>query len=428
MYLEHFIYHNWEVVAGSLLLIISILAYWLYTSDFVSTHVVRIAASDRFDDSYIAAQILANHVNTHSKSLYVELIETQGSKANSRLLLEHKVDFAFVHYDPQLVGTAYCIATMFNDVVQLLSRPGSGVNTIDDLRGKRVALASNDGIENEIFDLIIRHYSIEKSSMHIFQTSWRGASWSLTHDLVDVVFRVKTVANDEVMKLISHTNANFLGIDQAKAMNVKYPNLNVAEIPIGMFAGSPAVPHENVETVGINRYLVAASWVNPELVKELTRILFEEREYLILRSPLFEFTTMPDANCIIPVHEGSSSYFLREQPSFWQQNADLLALVVTLVAIVVSVFINLKNQTRRKRVNDYNRKLLALRLKIDNASDHLQLKQLREELNGFIGRVVEDAVLSRITSDGFEFFAFTWENVRSLLEDKEVELNSLTRE
>jgi len=172
---------------------------------------------------------------------------------------------------------------------------------------------------------------------------------------------------------------------------------------------------------------VAARSVENEVVSELARILFEEKEFLILRSSLFGFTTMPAANTIIPVHPGASEYFFRENPSFWQQNAELIALIITIIAISGSIVINIQNQSKRQRVNDYNRRLLAIRLKIENAKDSLQLKQLKEELNGFIGRVVEDAIHSRISTDGFEFFSFTWENVKSLMRDKEKQFNSIKR-
>jgi len=424
--LEDFTFRNWQLVSGTILLIICVLTYLAYSFDVTKRTLIRIAASDRFDDSYQVAQILADHVNAHSETIFIEVLETRGSKANSRLLLDDQVDFAFVHYDPDLVGTGYSVATMFPDVVQILTRPGVTLKSIGDLKGKRIALATNEGIESEVFDLIIQHYNLDKGTMHILETSWRGAYWTLSHGLIDVVFRVKTAANPEVIKLINTSNASFFGVDQARALNFKYPHFNLAEISVGTFRGSPPVPQSNILTVGVDRYLVAGRSVNNEVVAELTRILFEEKEFLILRSPLFGFMAMPGANTMIPVHAGAAAYFFREMPSFLQQNAELLALVITLVAISVSVIINIQNQAKRGRVNDYNRRLLAIRLKIENARDALQLTQLKEELNGFIGRVVEDAIHSRISTDGFDFFAFTWENVRTLMRDKERQFNSAT--
>src|SRR5262245_2740095 len=94
-FIEEITYRYWEAITGVLLLTIVLLFYWLYQYDFTTRHVVRIAASDRFDDSYQVAQILAEHVNSHSSAIFIEVLETQGSKANSRLLLDNKVDFAF---------------------------------------------------------------------------------------------------------------------------------------------------------------------------------------------------------------------------------------------------------------------------------------------------------------------------------------------
>jgi TRAP transporter TAXI family solute receptor len=424
VFAEDIIYRNWAVVAGGLLLISSVLVYWLYSFDVTTRHVVRIAASDRFDDSYQVAQVLAEHVNANSSSIFVEVLETQGSKANSKLLLNSQVDFAFVHYDPQLVGRAYSIAKMFPDVVQILARPGLHLKSISDLKGKRIALATNQGIEAEVFELIIQHYGLDKSSMQLLETSWRGTTWTLSHNLIDVVFRVKSAANPEVIKLINTSNAEFFGVDQANALIFKYPHFKLAEISVGTFRGSPAVPQQDILTVGIDRYLVASASADAAVVEEITRILFEEKPYLILRSPLFGFTSMPGTDTSIPLHDGAAAYFDREMPSFWQQNAELIALIITIIAISVSVFVNINNQSKRKRVNDYNRRLLALRLKIENARDQLQLTQLKEELNGFIGRVVEDAIHSRISTDGFEFFAFTWENVKSLMRDKDREFKT----
>jgi len=419
---ERWFFKNWAILSAIYAISICVLTYILITDQQSNRVTVLIASGRETDDSYKAARILADHINSQNTYLQLRVIQTQGANRNLDLLLNGQADLALVHYDPKLVGQASSVAILFEDVVQIISRPNFKFTHFGDLVGKNVAFGTARSGEPQVFQLLEDHYNLASKSISTIETSWNSAVWGFKRGLIDAIFRVKFANNEELMDLISDTNSNIGGINQSQALEFKYPYFKRIEIPTGTYVGDPAIPAQNLESIAMERFIVASNKLDPEVVRDITEILFDEREYLLLRSTLFGFMKAPEINSLIPVHEGAEAYFNRENPSFLQRNAELLALSLTILAILGSVYVNIKNETKKRRVNTYNSRLLTLKLKVENAKDLVQLAQFKEELDGFIGRVVEDAVSAKISSEGFDFFAFTWENVKTSILEKEQQL------
>ncbi|MTI38852.1 TAXI family TRAP transporter solute-binding subunit, partial [Fulvivirga lutimaris] len=396
--IEDWALQNWQVFTGVCAFLVVLLSFQLYNHADLDKSVIRIAAGHHSDESYKTAQILAEYVNNNTDHIEIHVLETQGSNENAELLLSNQVDLAYIHYAPSIVGKVNSLAIMFKDAVQLVVKSDVSTNEIGGLIGKKIAMLTNKSIEPQMFDMIINHYNISSKDIVLFETSMEGAHWGFEHGLIDVILRVKHLNNKGFNELISKTNPKVLAVDQSRAFQFKNPYFEQLEIPRGIYKGNPPIPENNTETIGIDRFLAASPNLSTDLVHDLTEILFDKKEYLFLKSKIFGFMTPSTTNSLIPVHQGSLAYFLREQPSFWQRNAEFIALIVTLILIASSVFVNIKNQAKRNRVNDYNRRLLTLKLRIENAKDLLQVAQFKEELDGFIGRVVDDAVSSKISS------------------------------
>jgi len=69
-----------------------------------------------------------------------------------------------------------------------------------------------------------------------------------------------------------------------------------------------------------------------EAVKIITQILFERRLELLKTTSLAGFISQPDwdAGTFIPLHDGALAFYNRENPSFFVENADFIALIISL--------------------------------------------------------------------------------------------------
>jgi hypothetical protein len=201
-----------------------------------------------------------------------------------------------------------------------------------------------------------------------------------------------------------------------------YPIYQKTEIPGGLYSGSPVLPAKDVTSIAIDRMLVTRSASNSELVKEICETIFIHRKELSQEFDALGFSIPPSEYSFIPLHEGARNYLNNKQPNFIQQNAEPIALILSVVAIVFSLVIQLFNDQKRRRVLNHNKKLIQLKFKIERSTSLEQLEIYKDELSGFVARVVDDAVSGKISSTGFEFFSFTWESILVIVSEKEKRL------
>ena len=75
------------------------------------------------------------------------------------------------------------------------------------------------------------------------------------------------------------------------------------------------------------------------------------------------------------------------------------------MAILFSTILQLLNNKKKRRVLNHNKKLIHLKFKIERSTSIEQLEIYKDELSGFVARVVDEAVSGKISSSGFEFFS-----------------------
>jgi hypothetical protein len=116
----------------------------------------------------------------------------------------------------------------------------------------------------------------------------------------------------------------------------------------------------------------------------------------------------------------------KEEPNFIQQNAEFLALILSVILLIGSSSIQILNRNKQQRLNAYNEQLLAIKVNVEQTRDMTDLMKLREEHYALVNQIVGDAVQGKISSDGFEFFTFGWDSVTSLILEKEKSIRNVS--
>jgi hypothetical protein len=137
------------------------------------------------------------------------------------------------------------------------------------------------------------------------------------------------------------------------------------------------------------------------------------------RSPLAGFILSPDRSTVyLPVHDGAQRYYDRERPSFLQENAEVIALLLSIGLLGISSVLRMKEQARRRRLEGYNGEILALYGKVKQSCDPGAIGTKREEMLQVLVRVLDDAEEGKVTEEGFQVFSLTWQAVYGALRDR----------
>lgn len=396
-----------------------------------------VAAGPYRTDSYELMEEIADVVERQSQTLRLKVEASRDSSENIALLNERKADLGTIRSDTPVAADIVMVADLFPDYFQIIAGPGSGIFRIRDLQGKRIAIPPFGTDEFRSFWAVADHYDISVSGVRWQAMPFVEAGKRLLSGELDAIFTVRSLRDRLVLNLFEDAQLkgrmlSLVEIEQAPAIAIKRPFLKSLEIPKGTYGGEPPVPGRTILSASVTRTLVARSDIDPAPVRELTRILFENRFDLIIRFALASAIQQPSfaEGLSIPLHPGAAQYYDRDKPTFLQENAEPIALMITILAMIGSGLIALRSRLmsgQKNRMDSYNYQLLDIAEAARETLDPERLRQLRSELFDILETVVRALDTDEVTEEGFQSFSLLWESVRVVLADRLGELETRAR-
>ncbi len=416
------------IVFLSLLAVTSFFAWNYFKQE--GTKELIIGAGSKKGEAYKFAQAIAEVTTKHFPEIHITVKETAGSKENMELLASGQIDLATVQADIPAVPSARIISNLYPDMFQLIVRKDANINTFHDLKGKRMALPSKGGGQWVSFWFTAHYYGVYESDIENIALSSSAGVDAIINGEIDAIFKVRAPRNQTISNIISSCPSKLIPIHQSAAMKLKQPSLNVGKIPSGAYSGSPLIPEEDLPTIAVNRLLIGHKNADNDAIKIITQILFERRLELLKTTPLAGFISQPDwgAGTFIPLHEGAQSFYNRENPSFFVENADFLALIMSVIIMFGSTMLGLRKKIsgNKKNLADKHTKELVSIMDSINSKKDINLTFINTQkstLQTMLSEVINELDNDQMTAEGFQFFSFTWDKANNLLKDKEQKLN-----
>lgn len=392
---------------------------------------LTLATGAKTGEYYPFGEAFSGVVNKYHPEIQIETLETVGSLMNYRLLNDKKVDLAIVQNDTELSADTKAISLLFPEMFHLMARVDAGINSVGDLKGKRIGLMPKGSGSYDLFWPLIKHYGINPKQMKTFPSSPEQAYQDLIDGKLDAVFRIVAVGNSSTIKLLQNSNTiKLVPIDQAGALNLYLPALEASQIPKGTYNGSVPIPPDDLPTVALRAILITKENTPRSIVNHLTTTLFESGKEIAKTHPPSTLITKPNDthSSNLFFHEGALDYYNNTQPNFFVENADFIGLLMSIAALLASAVWQVRlwlQQKQKNRADRYNTELLDLIKNIELAEDIPELTQVRNRLFDIFHNVVVDLDHDKITSDSFQSFSFTWNVALSTIRHKEMLLNKI---
>ncbi len=393
-----------------------VLAFFLRVGD----HHIVIAAGPRGGDSFDLAESIARVVERRYPRMDIEVFETHGSSQNVRLLESGHADFATMQSDVESDGSVHAVASLYLDAYQLVVAADSRIQQPADLAGHSVAIGPRGSGHYESFWFLLDHYGVKREDLVALPMSPSAANFAMRQGQVDAIFRVHAVGNAGIRALADEFPIRLIPIDQANALAIQHPAVTSGSISQGAYRGHPPLPDRDLPTAAVERFLVARADLDATVVRDFTRTLFEERSQLIGENALAGFIAAPDVDgkLALAIHDGARSYYDREKPSFWQQNARILAPTLYVIVILSSALFALRSRvlgSRHVRMGHYNFELMEIAEQAKITQKRADLIPLHDRLMAILRSVVVDLDRSRVSQGEFEHFSFAWNAVDRLV-------------
>lgn len=403
----------WLIALGALVL-------WLGSS---KVQRVTIAGGPAGSETLALVTAIAEVLNEAEQGFVIRVFESGGSSENLQLLSHGRIDMATIQADTPVPDGVSGVTVLYGDAYHLIARDDAEIANFSDLPGHRIAIPPKTSGQYNSFWFLARHYGLNSDSLNALPMAEEAANFAMEHGQVDAIFRVRAPGNSFIRQLIGDKKLHLVPIDQSEALALWQPAIAPGVIPLGSYRGSPALPANNLPTAVLDRLLVTRSDLDPTLVYEVTKAIYERRSDIHELSKLSGFIApLPeDAEGVIPAHPGARSYFDREKPGFMQQNARLASAMLYLAAIVCSALLALRSvwvKSRRLRMSQFNRRLMTLAVAVRHETDRNILFSSKHQLMDILGEVMTDLEKEKVSQEEFEHFTFTWQSVDALVRDR----------
>jgi uncharacterized protein len=385
-----------------------------------------IAAGPHKGGSYMLAKAIEKVVEAEDPKIQIDVQETKGTDENIARIEQRQADLATAQADASPGANARSVAVLYSDVFQLLVQGDTEIKSFLDLKGKRIGLRSKGG-QYDSFIKVANHFGLSHKDFEFVGENDEIVDSAFQTRIVDAVFLVRALGNQRVVNLTQNFNARLVPIEQAEAMRVNNPAFEVSQIPQGVYKGSnPAVPSTDLPTVSIQRLFLAQKNTNPEVVKKITTIINERRRELKEAIPpehgsvaaLVSNIRRPELGngSAVPLHSGALSYYDRNEPSIIQKNADLIALGLTIGALIWSWIQELKNWAGRNQ-KDLAYTYIERVIETTNACKEgkTSLSNALIQLDQTFSAVSAELVAGNITQESFQTFNDIYRTMRSML-------------
>ncbi|MCG7345514.1 TAXI family TRAP transporter solute-binding subunit [Sporosarcina sp. ACRSL] len=285
----------------------------------LDTNIVTIATGGASGPYNIIATTLADKYT----SLYDVNSRTQTTGAsveNINLMEQGKVEMAFVMSDAlsQAINGEVSfsapaknvsqIATLYPNVVQIIAKKGSGIETIEDLKGKRVAVGDqNSGVEINARNLLNGH-GITYDDLKVDYLGYAEASDGLSAGTIDAAFLTSGLPNASVLELSETVGVDLVTItpENVEEIAKDHPYFISYEIPAGTYGNEEALM-----TAAVPNALIVRTDMSDDDVYNLTKAFFENLPTLQNSHQAAKEITLELAqeSLIAPLHPGAKRYY-----------------------------------------------------------------------------------------------------------------------
>ena len=212
---------------------------------------------------------------------------TGASVANINMLKDKQVELAIVQNDITYyavnglemfkeggkIENLFGIASLYPETCQFVVREDSGIRSINDLKGKRVAVgAAGSGAEANARQ-ILEAYGITYDDVDEQFLSFAEGAYAIKDGTVDAAFVTAGYPTASVQDVAAQNKIRLLpvGDDQIKVLTEKYPFYTKTTVPAGTYQGFD----EDVQTVSVMAILVANDKIDAALGEKLTKAIFD---------------------------------------------------------------------------------------------------------------------------------------------------------
>ena len=309
----------------------------------------------------------------------VEVVTTKGTLENLKLVAEGKADLALfqpgarknlkqfapglmdrdaLKIDPDKLDEVAFVANLYSQPLHIAVRKGSGIESLQDLKGKVVNLGLELSGDYPMSRLLLQSLNITTGEEHL-NLNYLEVIQAFEEDKLDAAFMTVGMQADVFRTLARSGRVRFLSVPNNEALATMELHLSPFQVPRGMYQfEGEAVPRADIQTVATGAHLIARNDLErglvEKIIQEILKTPFQKENRL---GELFEQgKAFAMSRPFFPVHDGALGVYNPESKNLL--SADFVekweGLRSFFVSLIVAGFFGYKwYQKKKDRMKDH---------------------------------------------------------------------------
>ena len=291
-------------------------------TSFAANKAISIGTGGVTGTYYPLGGCIANIISQYLDGVFATAETSGGSVANMRMVQNGEIQMGFVGatsgyrvfsglppYDEDPGDKVRSIAALYPETYQLIVLKNSGINSIADLKGKKVAVGAPGSGTEYAGKIILEEHGINYKNIKPNFLSFGEGVTALKDGFVDAVVIFAGIPTSSVIDVSSTLDVKILSLSpEVKARLLENNKLYTpVTIPKDMYRGMV----EDIYTLGTPALLVTNIEQGEDFVYEITKTIFEHTEELANAHAKGKDITLETATIglSIPLHPGAEKYY-----------------------------------------------------------------------------------------------------------------------
>jgi TRAP transporter TAXI family solute receptor len=318
----------------------SLLAYRYYARPVT----LSVAVGSIDGEAAKAMSAIASRLASDNAPVRLKVIDSGTALEAANMFSAGKADLAVVRGDVGDLSQAQAVVVVSHVVVLMIVPPGSAIDSIDKLKGRRVGVIGGEA-NAKIVDVLSREFGLDRAKV-FKDIALPDARRAIQSKEVSALLVVIPLAG-KYLSLVrdffqqgSKALPVLLPIDSAGAIAQAERAYESFDVPKGTLRGSPPVPEDDLTTLRASLYLVAHKKLSTDLITSLTQTIMKVRRELLAEQPIFAQITAPstDQDAWLPLHPGAAAVYNSTQQSFMDEYGNWIYLTPMALGGMATVF------------------------------------------------------------------------------------------
>jgi TRAP-type uncharacterized transport system substrate-binding protein len=367
----------------------SLLAYRYYTHPVT----LSVAVGSIDGEAANAMSAIASRLVATNAPVRLKVVDSGTAVEAAKAFSAGKVDLAVVRGDVGDLSQARAVVVVSHVVALIIAPPGSTIDGIDKLKGRRVGVIGGDA-NTKIVDVLSKEYGLDRDKV-FKDVALPDARSAIQSKEVSALLVVIPLAEKYLSLVKSFLQQGpkalpvLIPIDSAGAIAQTERAYESFDVPKGTLRGAPPVPEDDLTTLRASLYLVANKKLSSDLIATLTQTIMSVRRELMVEQPIFAQITAPstDPDAYLALHPGAAAFYNGTQQSFMDEYSNWIYITPMVLGGAATVlaaawkFLGLSLPGTKQGPLD---SLYALARRIRNAGTEAELTDIEEEIDAIL--------------------------------------------